>query len=205
MEVDPATHIQRTVLEKFLCDHHMPQRQWDPDQHQQDEPVILDLDQQPTPSTTLREDLPSPPPPLLPDLDQSLPSLQQPTPSPPPPPSAPPLHHLPLSAPGPVRRGRKGRNRTPEEVTQTYLDIKEEVDGGKLLKEALPAKGIKYNSGHWRRLRIMAEVTIAAPELIDELFSCGSMNAIAKKATELSRRPDVQEAITAARGSQLIA
>ena len=230
VNVDRDTHIERTVVERFLCDYHLPRQQdlQQEDQHQEqtEDYGLLDLDNQPSPSSL--------PPPPLPDHQLSCSSLpsppppnHQPYPSPPPPlstdhqlspsislppPSPPPLHHLPLpvqqhDAPGPTRRIRKqGRNPhyTPEEITATYNDIHEEVKRGKLLKEVLPTKGFGTNSTSWRRIRSTAEIIITSPAEVEELFSADTWTGISKKATELSKRPDIRSAITAARKSKLI-
>eukprot|EP00116_Pleurobrachia_bachei_P011063 sb/3471325/ len=148
VNLDPNTHIERTIVDRFLCDYHLP-RQHVQQQNQQQRPTEdytkLDLDQsshQPASTTPIiREDefiavspisfspvpdyLPPPPPPLSPA--PFLPQHPACTP-----PSPPPLHHLPLAgsqhdAPGPARRGRKRRNITPEEVIETYTEIHKEV------------------------------------------------------------------------------
>ena len=109
-------------------------------------------------------------------------------------------------APGPTRRIRKGKNPnyTPEEITATYKDIHEEVKRGKLLKDVLPTKGFGSNSGSWRRIKNTAEIIITSPAAVEELFSATTWTGISKKATELSKRPDIRSAITAGRKSKLI-
>ena len=91
-------NIQRIVTEKFLCDYHLPK----PSEPEQQQPHILDLDNQPLPDTT--PVLPDTTP-VLPDLPPALPDLPPALPLPPYPVEdyipPPPLHHLDLDYPTP--------------------------------------------------------------------------------------------------------